>query len=462
MFQVLRYLLVVSVLLTLLPINSAAFSLNSYDPRSMGMGGVGIAVPGVATAPLFNPALLSTAISGQGKFITIPTVGMRTQNSDDFFDSIEKFQDNDIVGNLADNIDRINELDYNNNIDEYISQLSTILDNTIVLESAVNDLSNMVMSADIGGALIAGSPSNDIGFSFMVNGIAAVAGIVNYTPNDKRDIQSLLADFQVLESCLSEDPESCLNEDFIWYDHTNNEITYNPNFDLNSNVVVRAIIASETGLSLSHLFEVNGYPIAAGITPKYVTATVIDYEENIETADKDDSDSNDYMKDYNDFNLDVGATIDLQNGLYVGLVVKNIIPKEYKTYNRICRGNDTPKSDGYCRKTATGNAIDIDPQLRVGVSKVTDLYTLAADLDITENGLINLDEGSRYLGFGGELNSLEWLSLRLGYRFDLVNSDHNVASIGVGLSQSWFKLDLAVSGKGSDELGASAQLSLQF
>lgn len=41
--------------------SSVAFALpfNSFDPRSMAMGGAGVAVGSAGTAPFFNPALLA-------------------------------------------------------------------------------------------------------------------------------------------------------------------------------------------------------------------------------------------------------------------------------------------------------------------------------------------------------------------------------------------------------------------
>jgi hypothetical protein len=319
-----------------------------------------------------------------------------------------------------------------------------------------------MISADIGGAFIAGKPNREYGFSFMVNGTAHVGGIINYTEHDKADIQALIDDFNTLETCLNEDPASCASETYRWYDQATNEFTYDPNNELDSNVNVKAALITETGISLAHLFDIQGYPVAVGVTPKYVTATVIDYEENIDSAEEDDSDSDDYMKDYNDFNLDVGLTVGLPDGVYAGFVIKNLIPKSYDTYNNICRGGETPNTDGYCNKTKTGDTVDIDPHVRSGISETTDWYVVSTDLDLTENDALNLDEGSRYLGFGGELNSLDWLSLRVGYRFDLADNDHNVASIGFGLSPGWFNLDLAVAGSSNNEIGASAQLSLQF
>ncbi|HIC22973.1 MAG TPA: hypothetical protein EYO84_06070, partial [Planctomycetes bacterium] len=54
-----NYYLPVVLLITfsLLLVSSNLFAQSGFDPRSMGMGGTGVAVANPATAPFFNPAV---------------------------------------------------------------------------------------------------------------------------------------------------------------------------------------------------------------------------------------------------------------------------------------------------------------------------------------------------------------------------------------------------------------------
>src|SRR5690606_41160112 len=104
---------------------------------------------------------------------------------------------------------------------------------------------------------------------------------------------------------------------------------------------------------------------------------------------------------------------------------------------------------------------EIKPQPRLGVAHQTSWSTVALDLDLVENDPIGYGEGSQYAAFGVELNAFDILQLRGGYRANLVNSERNIASVGVGLWLLGLHVDLAVAGN-ENELGASAQLGLSF
>ena len=134
------------------------------------------------------------------------------------------------------------------------------------------------------------------------------------------------------------------------------------------------------------------------------------------------------------------------NGLYAGLVAKNLIKQDY----------DTVELNG------VRHTIALRPQLRAGLGYDGGWYRLGLDVDLTKNKPLTFENASRYVAIGGELSAWGWAQLRAGYRFDTENSDRSVASVGIGLSP--FKvlhLDLAVAGN-SNEIGVSTQLALTF
>ncbi|MFU8838515.1 MAG: plasmid transfer protein, partial [Thiohalomonadaceae bacterium] len=75
-----------AVLLASYGITQAA-PFNSYDPRSMAMGGAGVAVGNAGTASMFNPALLAASHDKDRFAILIPVAGARAFDPDDFSDA---------------------------------------------------------------------------------------------------------------------------------------------------------------------------------------------------------------------------------------------------------------------------------------------------------------------------------------------------------------------------------------
>lgn len=435
-----------------------AAPFNSFDPRSMGMGGVGVAVSNGNTAPLFNPALLATGQEENDVHLTIPAIGARVSDPDDFIDAVDDFQDADYIDTLSSSIDAVNNTNPSD-LGSLSTQLRTVATDGDSLNDSLRTLDGKVIQGELGSAIIVGVPGKDFGYAFLGNSWLAAGGVVNY--EDADDLAALVSDVTLVASCL-DDPASCSQDtldQLQWVTVTTNAqgdivsvngITYDPDQDVNSTVDIRGVALVEAGVSLAAGFSLMDKPVTLGVTPKYVAAKVFDYQANVDTADEDDFDADDYTADYNDFNLDVGASLEFAPGWRAGLVVKNLIAREYETMRRV-NGVMTP----------TGNVVELNPQLRAGLSWQSDWYTLAADLDLAENEPAGLEEPSQYLALGAELNGWEWVQLRLGFRADLSNSDRSVASIGFGVSPSVFHLDFAVAGNG-DEVGAAAQLGFQF
>src|SRR3989338_905188 len=86
--------------------SSAALAVpfNSFDPRSMAMGGAGVAVGDAGTAPFFNPALLTVTRASDNFSLNLPVIGARVYAPSEFKD----FQDGDYVNNLQNSISAYN------------------------------------------------------------------------------------------------------------------------------------------------------------------------------------------------------------------------------------------------------------------------------------------------------------------------------------------------------------------
>ncbi|MEN8178422.1 MAG: conjugal transfer protein TraF [Pseudomonadota bacterium] len=451
-----RYTLLAAIFLSTITTSTLAAPFNSFDPRSMGMGGVGVAVSNGNTAPLFNPALLATETGEDSVFLTTPAFGGRAYDPDDFVDAVDEFQAADYLDNVDASITAVSSVDPDTDPSTYLNEVSLLSDDIDALNSGLVSISEKMIQGELGGAIIVGLPDEDIGIGFMANSWMAAGGIIHYT--DEQILTDLTSDIDTFSQCLSDnlsDPTPCQDLGLTYIDTTATnfgDVTFDVDSDLTSSVEVRGIVVGEVGVSLAHKLSTLGAPVSIGITPKYVKATVFDYEANVDTADEDDFDADDYTEDYADFNLDIGAALEFAPGWRAGLVVKNLIAQEYETMRL---NSDTGL------KEATGNVVELNPQVRVGVSWQTDMYTLAADLDLMENEPAGLEDPSQYLALGAELNGWDWVQLRLGYRVDLGNSDRSTASIGLGLSPGPLHFDIAFAGNG-DEVGAAAQFGIQF
>lgn len=87
--------------------SSAAVSFLSFDPRSMAMGGAGVASARSYNATIFNPALLvSSQSSDDWKFYFRPYLGARLLDRDNFLDALDEYQDS----NSEDEFDRLLEI----------------------------------------------------------------------------------------------------------------------------------------------------------------------------------------------------------------------------------------------------------------------------------------------------------------------------------------------------------------
>jgi len=411
----------------------------SFDPRTMAMGGAGVAVGNAGSAPFFNPALLAVTAAEDDFALELPIIGARFYDPDDFTDAMDNFQDSTVMEDL----------------DAAIAAFNAAPGDTTAMRSALSDLDGELiklgskpLQGELGAAMVVGIPSKKFGVAFSASGSATFGGIVNY--KDSPIFATLDNDLATLQGCI--DALDYTNCQSLTYVDGSGNVTFGTAADVASSVDVRGLILREVALSFSREVELGGQTFAVGVTPKYVNATVLDYSANVETSDDDDFDGDDYTYDYSHFNMDLGIAKDYANGWRTGFVVKNLLSQTYDTYRM---------NTATGQKEKTGNSIKTSPQARIGVSHQGKLYTLAADIDLTANDPIGYEGKSRYVALGAEFNAWDWAQLRVGYRANTEDSNRNVWSAGIGLSPFGAHFDLAVSGN-ADEVGASMQLGFRF
>jgi hypothetical protein len=200
----------------------------------------------------------------------------------------------------------------------------------------------------------------------------------------------------------------------------------NQNPTLQSQVRIRGVLIEETGFSISRNLVYGDQSCSIGITPKIMYLHLFDAKLNPDRGSITAGlTSNDYLAEYTTFNFDVGAAKAYENGMRLGVVVKNVVSQTYDFKNAPTPGG-TPVPDGA--------SLTMNPQARIGASYASEWSTVAFDLDVTQNNPAGLENHSQYIGIGGEWSAFGWAQLRAGYHHDLLNPSQPMASAGFGVS----------------------------
>lgn len=440
--------------------SSAALAVpfNSFDPRSMAMGGAGVAVGDAAMAPFFNPALLAVTRDEDDFSMNLPIAGARVYDPDNFQDSYDAFDEGDYVNKLDTAITDFNNVKNSTN-------LRTVASDSSILSTQLTTLDNKPVQAEAGAALVIGIPSKKYGGALYANGWAALDGIAHY--RDDATLQELTTTLNAVADCYDANaavPGSC-NPNTIpnystYFDTASGDVTFDSS-NLESTVNMRAVGLGEMGFALATQFGEGPGSWAIGLTPKYVKVRLYDIEMDAKTADNGDIDENDYLAEYSHTNFDIGLAKNYNNGWRSGFVVKNVLSHTY-AFKNVPRDPVTGLPIAGAEAVATGNSVTLKPQARLGLSHQNGWSTVALDVDLTANDPVGIEKKSRYIALGGELNGWDWVQLRAGYRINTYDSARNVASVGLGLAiAGTLHIDAAVAGN-SNEVGGALQLGLQF
>lgn len=422
-----------------------ALPFNSFDPRSMAMGGAGVAVGDAAMAPFFNPALLGVTKDEDDFSMVLPVIGVRVYDPEDFRASVDNFQQGNFVNKLQSSIDAFNLAAVPTAV-----QANAIANDTNILNAELAKLSDKPIQAEFGVATVIGIPSKKYGGAFFASGSGALGGVVNYRDGQTlTDLANVATQVAACETAV--DPVACLgaiNSPFI--NPATGDFTFTT-ANLQSKTHIRGVAKAETGISLARELIIREQSLAIGLSPKIVKVLMFDVVTNVNTDPTLTDD--DYRAEYTNFNFDLGLAKNYKNGWRGGFVVKNVIPYSYD-FKRAPTAGAPP--------VPTGVKMELKPQARVGVSHANTWSTVALDVDLTRNDPAGLEDKSQYIALGGELDAFGWAQIRAGYRADLVNSARNVASLGLGLAL--FKVvhvDIAAAGN-KNEMGASFQFGVHF
>ena len=487
------YLRFASVTALLLSSASAlALPFITFDPRSMAMGGTGVAIGDPAIAPFFNPALLTATDSSKHFSLELPIIGMRLSDPGNLRSNLVTLSDDISALNTSITAANANASGATPaQLQLLPGSMTTVANNIDKVNSQLSSLNSQPLQGELGAATVIGIPGKNYGFAIYKSAWGAFGGTLEY--NDATTLGSLSTSIRTAASALNNttanaacirvqngtgtvaqlqaDVQTCLaaaaaaSANLLTAQGT---VNFNTN-TLASKIHMRLVTAVETGVSISHGFVHNDKAWSLGITPKVMQLRMYDA---LLSASNGVSTSgltgDDYLASYSTINFDFGVAISYLNGWRTGFIVKNAIPQSFE-FKSIAAGAASGSA-----QTVTGT-LNLNPQVRTGTSFANEWVTLALDLDLTRNNPAGLENPSQYIGLGGEFSTSDWVEVRAGYRYDFVNPTQKLASFGMGFSPRlpYFKphFDFAVSvspdifDKGWDsatQVGASLKAGFNF
>ncbi|WP_437615945.1 conjugal transfer protein TraF [Erwinia sp. V71] len=386
---------------------------NYYDARNDAMGGTGVASSTYGAAALANPALLTKAQPDDDISVILPSVGVQMTDKDKLVSKVD---------------DISNEVDgYRDQADDFLSSPS--LGGYQNLQAAAGDLANRLRdirgdtaSGTAGAAIVVAVPNEVLPFAFVTKAYGTAHLATDVKQSDIDYLQGIADGTEIPGS----DYESRLT----------------------STASGRAALVTDYGIAVAHQFDIAGYPVSVGVTPKLQKTYLYNYSVSVYNYDKSDFTDGRYKNTNTGFNLDAGVSADLNDNWTLGLSAQNLISRDI----------DTKEVSGL------KDTYQIRPLVTSGVSWHTGDLTTALDVDLTPTKRFKSQQDSQYAGVGAEYRLFSWLQLRGGYRADLKSNDTNVVTAGIGLSpfNNSVHLDLGGSVGDDNTWGAMAQIGFNF
>jgi len=416
-------------LFSIYPLTVLAVPFGTYDPRSIAMGGAGVASGNSANAVFFNPSLLAQYTErkhrARNSRYVFPVVSLSVSK---VAEDIADLTDNNPEQVLSDSIAA-----YNANPAQTTAE--GVLAASRNLQNVLEPVANETVFFDGIVGMVIGIGDRREGGAFVISRRFVGDGIANQTTADKQ----LLADYvEGLDFIISAGASGASHPEL--FDVNGNLLDQTSN--LTSTATGRGVLLTEMGIAMSWGVELFRNKIDVGFTPKFVQGTTYEYNQalgnsQLETAARKEND--DWQ-----FTLDVGVSKALSDKFKLGLVVKNLVPLDFST--------------------RSGGNINIQPQLRTGAAYRSARWGYwALDIDMLENKSIGGGDNTQYLSLGGEWFVKTW-ALRAGYKQNLVGRgdfSKGVFTLGTGYRLMGINLDVAYINSGP-ERAASLQMSHRF
>jgi hypothetical protein len=378
----------------------------TFEARSLGMGGVGVATANLATAAWANPAMLTNQPMGSDWSLLIG-VGAFVRDDDDLIGDVEGFQAADERREDA------------NDAGDILGEARAAVE----MRKILGGIDSKVIAPEVTALIAMGASFESFAMAIGVRTDVIAGGVVT-------DIScSLLENIANPGSCSKDE---LLSEDF--------------------NILnVEGVLATEFSVSFAKDFQLWDRKVSIGIKPKVVDLRSFAVQESILTIDADsiiDEDEN--SADLGTYEtLDLGFALDLSDSVRLGLSLRNLITDEFDVGE---------------------NTLNYNTEARLGAAYHNKSMIIAADLDLIENeSLLASDsfDGLRkqYLSVGAEFNAFEYVKFRLGASKNLASNVSSGAreveyTAGVGF---WLGFNLDIAALLNDNTaGVFLQTGFQF
>jgi hypothetical protein len=401
---------------------ASALPYGAHDARALAMGGSGVAAVENPNPAYFNPALLAAYTErkhlGGNQRIVFPSFSGSASRE---------------IGDLID----IENLDYEDRISSAISDFNRGLANEALsvfasLDSDLRTVSEHPIAVDLYTGLVISVPDHSEGGAFSFSRRFVLDGQVEYSGADTALVNAYQEELRAVAEGAAPGvlhPELYEGGELI-----------DPVENLTSRASAVGLKIDQMAFSMAWKIQAFELPVMVGITPKLVRVT--SYEYSADAASSRLTDQSTFDNGEN-FNLDLGYAQDLNDRWLVGVAVKDLISKDYKT--------------------ASGRIVPLDPQLRVGThyQSVWGAYNL--DLDLTKNRALAGGDANQMLAFG-----VEWVlggqHLRAGAHRNLAGNGENgewAYSLGFRLRLFSVFVDFAW-GEGANQQTAALQMGIRF
>lgn len=417
---------VCGVLMFLIAAKSAAVPFGTFDPRSLAMGGSGVATAPAHSAAFYNPALLAQfdhdEDEGRNSVFILPAISARVS---DTIEEVVQFQDQDYDEQLR---RAIADFQAAGNV----TNAQAVLDASLALQDGLTQIASGPLGVDGNAAFVLAIPSFRQGGAFVFSKRAVGDGSLFKTAEDEQLLDAYVDTMTFVVSGGTEGAPSPLVLD-------GNGQLVDQTANLTSSASAAAISMTELGLSMAGEFTIFKQKFALGITPKFI---------NVETY-ATEANANDKLDENRDFGnrwevtADIGIAKNIAEVWNVGLVVKNVVPHRYTTN--------------------INTEIRIDPQVRAGVAYNAGWGILALDLDVVENKAVGAGDSTQNLSLGAEWD-LYFAKIRGGYNYNFSASGEakkGLLSIGMQIRPFGMLLDVAYADSGI-ERAAALQTGFNF
>ena len=389
-----------SLICCLLCLSYSSTALSGYkaylDPRSMAMGGTGVASSTKFNASAHNPALIAFNRGSKPDKIHISaSLGTRELYNEDLNKDIRSYEKSD---RRQEFLDAVEDKDF-----------QATKSSASALKKQLKDINQSSYRSDELSAFSLLVDTDPVTINFFTRReIREMTTILNKDPGLIDRITAKVGDNDANDIALS-DAEQLLDSE-IHVDNTYFEI-------------------SEIGVTVAttNVIDYN-MPISWGFTPKliqfnasHVSDEAVDYDTNNPPKEQP-SESN------LEWNLDVGFAmlftddflreefgLDgfwLEGEWVFGMSGMNLFPTDISTYSPARKSDEFPAG-----KPA------IQALYQIGLAHYREKFMVTMDIELTEDEVFNFEGNTRFLSFGGEYYWRDDFHLRGGFRYNLASTD---------------------------------------